>query len=160
MALHGANEVQKVKQPIIWGKVIVILVCHLLAVYGLLTLPFIQIRWQTYVWGKNQSLCPFWSTSELPAVQAMFLQLFRKNVQVYLQYGTVCAYATVRDGPRFLLWQTQFVTLCMYCTISSSSSPQMAPQCCVIHEIRNISQLWLIICTTQWGIGTRTYAMV
>ena len=82
MVLHDANEVQKVKQPIIWGKVIGILVCHLLAMFGLLTLPFIHIRWQTCLWGKNPSLCPFWCTSELPAVQAMFLQLFRKNVQV------------------------------------------------------------------------------
>jgi len=51
MAPHDAIEVQEVKETIIWGNVIGILACHLLAVYGLLTLPFIQIRWQTFLWG-------------------------------------------------------------------------------------------------------------
>jgi hypothetical protein len=53
MAPHDAKEVQRVKQPITWGNVISILVCHLLAMYGLLNLPLMQI------WGKNPSLCPF-----------------------------------------------------------------------------------------------------
>jgi hypothetical protein len=53
MASHDANEVHKVKQPIIWGNVIGIMVFHLVAAYGLFTLPLTQIRWQTYLWGKN-----------------------------------------------------------------------------------------------------------
>ncbi|XP_021924113.1 acyl-CoA Delta(11) desaturase-like isoform X2 [Zootermopsis nevadensis] len=48
---HHATEVQKLNQPIIWSNVIGILLFHLLAVYGLLTLPLLQIRWQTYLWG-------------------------------------------------------------------------------------------------------------
>jgi hypothetical protein len=41
------------KQPIIWGNVIGILVFHLLALYALVTLPLTEIRWQTYLWGES-----------------------------------------------------------------------------------------------------------
>lgn len=55
---HHASEEQKVTQPIIWGNVIGILFFHLLAVYGLFTLPFSQTRWQTYLWGEKLPFCP------------------------------------------------------------------------------------------------------
>jgi hypothetical protein len=55
---HHDTEVQKVEQPIIWGNVVGILLFHLIAVYGLFTLPFLQIRWQTYLWGEKLPFYP------------------------------------------------------------------------------------------------------
>lgn len=54
---HHASDMQKMKQPIIWGNVIGIILFHLLAVYGLFTLPLSQIRWQTYLWGEKLPYC-------------------------------------------------------------------------------------------------------
>jgi hypothetical protein len=54
MAAVAPRDPSDVKQPIIiWGNVIGILVFHLLALYGLVTLPMTQIRWQTYLWGEE-----------------------------------------------------------------------------------------------------------
>jgi hypothetical protein len=79
----------EVRQPVIWGNVIGILAFHLLALYGLLTLPLTQIRWQTYLWGESLS-CLLWlsapvrlyvSTLHDASAYVWHAHTFRHNLQ-------------------------------------------------------------------------------
>jgi hypothetical protein len=66
----GPSDTQ---QPIIWGNVIGILVFHLLALYGLVTLPLTEIRWQTYLWGESPACRLIMSIVTGPASLCLFV---------------------------------------------------------------------------------------